>query len=87
MTFQKQLGMSENPNWRSHMFQRGGLKPPTSISVLEDVEIKDERDMPYMLHDFLFSDLLNHRIYGDITAIEKINDDPPKGDFLWQCDL
>ena len=69
------------------MFQRGGVKPPTSISVLEDVEIKDERDMPYMLHDFLFSNLLNHRIYGDITAIEKINDDPPKGDFLWQCDL
>ena len=28
--FPQKLGMSNHPNWRTHIFQRGGQKPPTS---------------------------------------------------------
>jgi hypothetical protein len=31
MTFQKQLGMENHPNWRSHFFQRGRFIPPTRV--------------------------------------------------------
>ena len=69
-----------HPNWRTHIFQRGGPGPPTRKSVVENHRFKPRQDHKWMVWWFF-----EGSVGGFLTGVQALKDISPEkpSEFGW----